>query len=369
MRQRARTVSWSRHCETLIGTLPLFCASSRSTVPLPASVGRIIAVSIGGLGDTILFSPVLKALKARYPRGRIELLVASPLAQEAFSGAEEIDSIRCIGTHHPRYARRFVELIRYARQCRRHGGADMAVFATGLNPRMALLLKSVAGIRMVCRAPQIPTCDTDLACNLKLAHRFDPTVRGSDAFVPVSKEAVRQAKHMLNRADIDPERDCLMALYPSTGLPHRPRWPLNAFREATQVLQQRVADLKCIVLGSAAEGLEWSRCDTMGSANAVFAGRAPIAVTAALLAHCSMVLGSDGGLIHVAGAVGCPLVVVMTTTPINYRPPGEHTFVIRGDGSRNSTIVPAAPGEVPSVEEIVDACLDLLAAAPKPSQG
>lgn len=373
VRHGPRTVSWSTHCETLAGPLPLFCASSRSAIPPSGSVRRIVAVSIGGLGDTILFSPVLKALRARYPEGRIELLLASPLAREVFLSADEIDSVQFVDTNHPRFADRVGDLIRYAIRCRRQGGADIGVFATGLNPKLALLLKVFADIRLAYRAPQVPAHGTDLICNLNLARRFDPGIRGSDVFVPLSQEAVTQANRTLRQVGIDPKRERLVALYPSTDLPHRPRWPLSAFQDVLRVLRHREPTLKFIVIGSAAEGADWSRFDTARSVDAVLAGRIPIAVTTALLAQCRLTLGNDGGLMHAAGAVGCPLVAIMTTTPANYRPPGPFTIVVQlgAAGNPNDGLLRPAVGseEPPQVETIAEACLNLLSLTSSTAQG
>ncbi len=57
--------------------------------PTPVSLGvrpRILVVKLAGLGDVLLTTPALRALRARYPNGRIDLLVtreAAPLLRDS----------------------------------------------------------------------------------------------------------------------------------------------------------------------------------------------------------------------------------------------------------------------------------------------
>jgi len=67
----------------------------------PATVKWIAAVSPGGLGDTILFSPVLKALRTCYPTAFIELITANALVPEIYSATGIINAITVANTNHP----------------------------------------------------------------------------------------------------------------------------------------------------------------------------------------------------------------------------------------------------------------------------
>jgi heptosyltransferase-2 len=330
---------------------------------------NILAVTIGGLGDAVLFSPVIKALRTRHPRALIRMLVASELAASAYAGGEEIDCIDVLDLKGRSKARRALELIKFSfqsrRRCHRY---DLGIYATGLNPGLSRALARLAGVRTTIRAPLPPIHATDLECNVALARQFDAGASAADAFVPILPAAEKEADRALQEAGIG-VTDRLVAVYPSTELAHRPRWPLSDLVTIVERIRQRFAPSKIVVLGNRAEGRQWAVADPQGMIDANLAGELTIRGSAALLRRCRLVVGNDGGLMHVAGAVDCPLVVVMVKTPPAYRPPGRQTTVIcsgPGCGSDSYRERPTRSGEgirreAISNEAIYQACARILA--------
>ena len=335
----------------------------------PHAAKRILAVCIGGLGDTILFSPVLKALRSRYPKAHIELLLASPLARMAFAPAKEIDRILVTNTDHRFLPAKAVALLPYSLRSRLSGGFEVGVFATGLNPKFVTLLRTLVGIRTVFSAPKPPEYDTDLSCNVALARCFDNTVRMHDVFFPVTEEALEEAQGELERHDIQ-DTSKMLAVYPSRELPHRPRWELWKIAKVIELLKSRGLIGKVVLVGSEEEGVEWQSVDNMGIIDVNLAGKLSIQATGALFSQCSLALGNDGGIIHIAGAVACPLVVVTTNVPLSYRPAGMKTTVINSrvqsrPWSKKNRFKPdeaARIKEAIRVEQVFQACLDTLEA-------
>jgi heptosyltransferase-2 len=123
-----------------------------------------------------------------------------------------------------------------------------------------------------------------------------------------------------------------------------------------------------VVIGSAREGLDWAGIDRDRAVDANLAGRLSIFGSAFLLKKSSLAVGNDGGLIHTAGAMGCPLVVIMTNTPKSYRPAGEKTKVIHSNLSCCSREYPRRPKscDIPKcvdsigVEEVLQACMEFM---------
>ena len=94
-------------------------------------------------------------------------------------------------------------------------------------------------------------------------------------------------------------------------------WPPSRFAELANRLQsQRAADV--ILFGTAAEaGVSKAISAEMRSAPIDLTGKTAIADLPALLAQCHLFIGNDSGAMHVAAAVGLPVVAVIGPTDPN----------------------------------------------------
>jgi ADP-heptose:LPS heptosyltransferase len=319
----------------------------------PSNVNRILAVAIGGLGDTVLFSPVLNALRSQYPDVQIELLLASRLAYNAYASAGQLNRTTVLNLNNSFLPIRIARLLLFGSRSRVNGGFDIGVFATGLNPRLPGLLKLVSGIRRTERAPNPPTYSTDLACNVALAQRFDDKISEHDVFIPLTEESCVEAKEALRRHGVSWDESRIIAVCPSTDMWHRPRWELIKLKQVVLRLLRDGFDGKVVVIGTAREGKEWEQAEMEGVQAINLAGKLSISASASLLNRCCLALCNDGGLMHVAGTVSCPVVVVMPNAPLSYHPPGENTAVIHSRLSCSMACYPRRPKECKTA-----ACLD-----------
>ncbi len=150
-------------------------------------LNKVLAVSIGGLGDTILFSPVLKALRKSYPKTHIELLVANRLAEEVYSSTDLISSVTFVNLDRSSLFLKTASLLSFILKTRFNGNFDVGVFATGINTKIGSLLKYTGIVKKVAYAPDPQSYSTDLNCNLELARSIYNTVSENDVFVPIKK--------------------------------------------------------------------------------------------------------------------------------------------------------------------------------------
>lgn len=331
-------------------------------------MNKILAVSIGGLGDTILFSPILKALRNSYPRAQIELLVANRLAQEVYSFAKEVTRVTFINFDRSSPLLKAASLIPFIFKARLNGKFDIGLFATGLNPKLGKLMKTAGIVREIVGAPDVHACSVDLDCNVKLAKVFDSNISPNDVFIPITEESENEAENALQKHRIALENDRLVAIYPSTSLWHRPRWKLSKLFKVIQVLKSNESNVHFVVVGSAADGIDWEKIDTENFVDANLAGQLSILGTASILKRCHLSICNDGGIMHVAGAVKCPIVAIMPNTPQSYRPAGPKTKVIQSihkccngfyPKRPNSCITEKCTDDI-SVEEVVKACQEFL---------
>lgn len=329
---------------------------------------KILAVSIGGLGDTILFSPLLKALFKSYPKAHIELLVANRLAQEAYLHSKEVSHITFVKCSQTFSLMKAASLMPFILRSRFHGHYDIGLFATGLNPLLGTFLKFTDTVKNVFYAPSIPSFSTDLNCNLELARSVNDSISENDVFIPINSESQSEAIQILNKHSLSWDGKSLIAIYPSYDLSHRPRWSLSKMLEVINCIKLNGFKGNFVVLGSEKEGEEWDAIDRDNIVDANLAGKLSILASASLLSNCTLTIGNDGGLMHVAGAVGCPLVAIMPNTPLSYKPPGKNVKIIQSKHTCCNGFYPNRPKncktakctEDITVNEVFNACKEIL---------
>jgi len=287
---------------------------------------RILSVCPGGIGDTVLFSPVLRALHRAWPESKVTLLCSLPTVQELYGSATELEAIEIADTNRPGLLRKTTSLLPFIRAARRAGSFDSAVFAVGVNPGLRHFLRTALGIPRIFHAAAGKDGITDLERNLETARPFDPKVSRDDAFVPVTEAVRHQADAWLAGQHLPSNRP-LLALYPSVPRPNRPRWPLERMLHVARQIHSEF-NLQPVVIGGPAEQLEWRKNATEQPDFPCAAGALSLSATAALLERCALALCNDGGLMHIAGALQIPTVCVMPNAPSSYHPPGRRTVMI-----------------------------------------
>ena len=143
------------------------------------------------------------------------------------------------------------------------------------------------------------------------------------------------------------------------------RW--TGFAAAAKIVLGQCPDCRILVAGSANESTLCARVAAeIGPGAANVAGRTSLAEFAALLGHCRLVLCNDSGGMHLAAAVGTPLVALFgITDPARTGPLGERIRLLQHserrsrDVPRTSAAAQAALRAI-SVAEAVAAVADLL---------
>lgn len=133
-------------------------------------------------------------------------------------------------------------------------------------------------------------------------------------------------------------RHPIIALSPGAGAPKR-LWPIERFAQLGAWLQQEYAARLLVVGGPGEEtlGMELERALRTTVFNAV--GRTTLRQTAALLRECRLLIGNDAGPMHIAAAVGVPVVALSchpesgslwsANSPLRFRPWGQGHIVVQ----------------------------------------
>jgi len=285
---------------SLFPSFPLFLFSFSFMPP------RVLLVRFSSIGDLLLTTPLLRAIRARHPRAHLAFVVREDMA----------DTLR----HNPRIDelitwRRGSSLAALARRLRAepwthrldlHGSLRSRLLRQLVPGRWTGYPKYRARRRLLIathgrRGGNLgPVAERYFAAARDLEVR--PDGAGLEFFT--APEADGRAADFLARHHLGGSRP-LVALAP--GAAHfTKRWPA---RHWMALAQQLVTDHDIVVLGGAAErelarAIAGAARDRASSA----AGEFTLEGTAALLKRASRLIAGDTGVLHLATAVGTPVV-------------------------------------------------------------
>ncbi len=291
---------------------------SLDSLRLPA-IRRALVVLTTGMGDAILSTPVLPALRRAMPLADIRLFCRSAWTPLFRADAD----LNGVIPYHGKY-RRFFSTLRRLRAF----APELAVILHGNDPDI-LPLCYLAGSRHMVRIPTTGTRYGFLLSNLSRDvdratvpgwHYVENRLRILDT-LGVAAAAGNPRIHL-----DEPTRQRVAARL-STDLGDHPYWVLHVYAadaykvwpsaSARRLLERARSALpkySIVLTGSAGdrERLEQLSVGLSGVHN--YAGRLDVAETGALLAGAGCVVAPDTGVAHLAAAVGAPVIGLYAPT-------------------------------------------------------
>jgi heptosyltransferase-2 len=146
------------------------------------------------------------------------------------------------------------------------------------------------------------------------------------------------------------------------------RWPTDRFVQAAKALADKHS-VRVMILGAPAEaGLCGQVAEGIGPGALHLGGRTSVPELAALLQRCELVLCNDSGGMHLASAVGAPVVAIFgVTDPTVTGPIGSRHHVIRAEVANASRDIPRESAKAEAalrsitVEQVCSAAESVLA--------
>ena len=203
-----------------------------------------------------------------------------------------------------------------------------------------------------------------------LIERPEPAKPLGEARLALRDAELLWAAKRLQALRLDGPR-CLIGIHPGASFGPAKRWPPERFAALGDRLVGALrADV--LIFGSAAEiPLAESIAQAMKHAPTVLAGKTTLTQMLALLAHCQLVFTNDSGPMHLAAAIGLPLVAVFGSTDERATGPTsavarvvKHPVECSPCGLRNCPIDFRCMQNV-TVESVLNTALELLAQVEK----
>jgi lipopolysaccharide heptosyltransferase II len=357
---------------------------------------RILIVRLRQIGDVVLTTPAVAALRRRFPDAHIAYLVEPP-AVPVVADNPHINEV--IVAPRPSGVGGFLSDLALGRRLRR-AQYDLAIDFHG-GPR-ASLLTLLSGARQrigysIAARSWMYTDVVDRPRELRRRHSVEnqwdllaslgvqrPTPAGNPVEIPPNADARHAVDVRLAGARVGPD-DELAVVHVSAGSPFR-RWPLSSFVETVAALASRPGRRVIVTSGpSDRDAVERiivdakTRLPAAERDRVLNCGDFSLAELRALLDRSAVYIGGDSGPLHIAAATRVPIVALFGPTPSErsapWRDPAllSESIEVAGLPCRPCDQRVCAPGDFRCLTRIdatrvVDAAERLLAARRNPRE-
>ena len=291
---------------------------------------NILIVRTDRIGDVVLTTPAIKALRQRYPQARISILV-NPLTYDLVDGNPDIDEVIVDDRKNAhKGALGFWKLVGELRQRK----FDLAIIfhtkkrtnllcwlagiphRTGYrNEKLGFLLNHPLKDRRHFGEKHEAEYCLDVVRHLTAAS--NPALKELELFVPIKEESQRWLKQFLFENNIS-ESDKVIVIHPGASDPAR-YWPHDRFAEIINCLVDRY-QAKIILVGSVAirttirEIMVLVKGSVASRGGVVFdmSGLTTVSQLVSLLKRSDLLISNDSGPVHIAAAVKTPVISIFT---------------------------------------------------------
>jgi lipopolysaccharide heptosyltransferase II len=267
-------------------------------------IRRILFITLSNIGDVILTTPVFSALRHRFPRAAMTVMVG-PRASSVFSGSPDVDEIFVYDKETSLLGK-----ARFVMELRRMGFdlvADLRntliPFLVGAPYRTPLFRRHLKGI--------FPKREQHLACLHPLCGALGLDLESVPPFRFFSEIHRDAAEKKLRARGIAPQHLVILAPGAQSAVK---RWTLEGFAELADMLA-RGQGRSVILVGSEADG-PVADAITRRSCEQIFdlTGETSFPEAAALFSTADLVVANDSAPLQLAYAMGVPAVGIFGPT-------------------------------------------------------
>jgi len=300
---------------------------------------RILIVRTDRIGDVLLSTPVIKALRKKNPDSYIAMMV-SPGTKDIVEGNPYLD-----------------EVIIYDKDAKHKGWLKTLKFAKNLKKKgfdIAIILHPTNRVHLVTYLAGIPrrlgydrklgfllTDKIPHAKQLGLKHEseynFDLLkfigieAHDSDLFMPIKDESELSVKKMFEGSGIK-KNDRMLAIHPCASCPSK-IWPAERFAQAADILAQKYGLKIVVIAGPKDIARAQDVIKNMRSTVVDLSGKISVSQLASVLKSCVLFISNDSGPVHMASALGIPVISIFGRSqpglsPKRWGPTGKKSKVL-----------------------------------------
>lgn len=290
-----------------------------------SKVRRVLVVRLRSIGDTVLATPSLHALRRFLPEARLDILLEDWVAP-LLEGSHEVDRVLTVGRGSKSSRLRAARLIRaekYDVVYNLHGGSTAALLtrATGARHRVGYAAYRYASLHNHAAPPssalwgreKTHSAEQQLAL---LGWTGVPVTDRPASRLPVTLEASARVSRRLRDAGLE-GRDFAL-VHPAAAFDTK-TWAAENFARVVEHLDAR--GLASVAVAGPGEGRVIEELRSHASAPLVSFTDLSLPELTVLASRARLFVGNDSGVAHVAAAVSVPQVVVFGSSNVAHWSP------------------------------------------------
>ena len=298
---------------------------------------RILLVRNDKIGDLVLATPAIRALRETYPKSYIAMLV-NDYARDVVVGNPDIDEVI---VEHKGELNEFLKLLKEVKGRR----FDVAIilfpfFRTAL---LALLgripLRISTGFKFyqfffnrLIYLRRSKGVKHEIDYNLDLVRLIGADTINKKPCIPVSREDEEYVDRFLKGIGMKND-DILIGLNPGSGFSAR-KWREEYFGELAVIFKQRLG-AKVLILWGPDERELAEKVLKLSNGTAELAFETKIKQLASLIKRCNLIVTNNTGPMHIAAAVGAPMVELFdpkwACSPVRWGHPENGNIILKPD--------------------------------------
>jgi len=276
---------------------------------------RILIVRTDRVGDVVLSTPVIKALRDAYPASYIAMMVR-PYTKIIVAGNPYLDEIivydkdkkekSWLGSFlfSGRLAEKKFDLAVVLNPSNR---SNLIPFLAGIPKRVGYNRKMGFLLTDKIKDTKYEGKKHEIEYNLDVVRYLGIQPQDKNTFMPISPEAEKWAVSIFTKEHIKPT-DKLVVLNPGSS-DNSKIWPAERYAAVGEKLAQK--GYKIIILGGPGDkGIAQQIMTQMHNSFINMVGNNNISQAASLLKKCSLFISTDTGPMHLAVSVGVPVVAI-----------------------------------------------------------
>ncbi len=308
---------------------------------------KILMINLAGIGDFLLSTPSLRAMREAYPQSRITLLVSSRIEELArrMNVADEIlvFDLDYGGVIPWRQLWKDLGILWHLRRERFDLAVNMRTLVSAKSAqKIRFLLRVIAPAKTAGRDTEgrgsffdvrIPETDIgqkyEMEYDVETVEALGARVRDRTVALPVDGETRAFIDQMFERQEVPPFQR-LIGIHPG-GMPSR-RWDLDRFARVISLLAQEEDTLFVLTGGSSEVALGKELRERTQAKIMDLCGQLNVMEAAAVIGKCDVFISNDTGPMHMAAALGTPLVAIFgpgDLTRFDPRHLSERVLVLR----------------------------------------